>query len=121
MSNFFNMDEYIDSRDIISRLEELENEYGEHGEDFEDVEELEALRALNEKGEDATVDWRYGVTLIHEDYFEQYAEELAEDIALINRNALWPLNHIDWKAAAEELKIDYTTVDFDGETYYVRY
>lgn len=32
----------------------------------------------------------------------------------------WPLRHIDWDAAAEELKQDYTSVEFDGVTYWIR-
>ena len=32
----------------------------------------------------------------------------------------WPLYCIDWEYAARELKHDYTSVDFDGVTYWVR-
>lgn len=48
------------------------------------------------------------------------AQELADDIGAIDSNAKWPLNHIDWEAAAEELKMDYTEVNFNGTTYYIR-
>ncbi len=59
--------------------------------------------------------------LIHEAYFEDYARQLADDLALYNdRNVSWPYTCIDWAQAAEELKQDYTSVDFDGETYWVR-
>ena len=39
---------------------------------------------------------------------------------MVNRQATWPNNHLDWKAAAEELQLDYTEVDFDGVTYWTR-
>lgn len=59
------------------------------------------------------VQLRDGLTLIHDRYFTEYARELAKDIGAIERKANWPLNHIDWKAAADELKHDYTEVDVE--------
>ena len=41
-------------------------------------------------------------------------------LRLVNADAAWPANHIDWEAAADALLIDYTEVDFAGETYYIR-
>jgi hypothetical protein len=62
----------------------------------------------------------YEPTLIHEDYFTEYAQELAEDIGAIDPSASWPLTCIDWDAAADALKYDYTTVRFDGDDYLIR-
>lgn len=62
----------------------------------------------------------YERTLIAEDYFQTYAEELASDLGAIDPDARWPLNHIDWKAAAEELATDYSAVTLDGENYLIR-
>lgn len=62
----------------------------------------------------------YPVTLINSDYFEDYARQLADDIGAINAEATWPNNHINWEAAAEDLKQDYSTVDFGESTYYYR-
>lgn len=64
--------------------------------------------------------WNDGVYLISEDNFTEHAEQMAEDIGAIERSASWPCNHIDWNRAAEDLKCDYSTVDYDGETYYYR-
>lgn len=58
--------------------------------------------------------------LISEHYFEHHAAELAEDLGLVDRNAIWPYNHIDWSAAAEDLKQDYVTISIGSEDYYVR-
>jgi hypothetical protein len=58
--------------------------------------------------------------LIREDYFTEYAQELAEDIGAVPREIGWPLYHIDWEAAADALKRDYMTVEFLGQTYYVQ-
>lgn len=132
-------DDIIDSRDVIERLRELESDrelykteegqgdwMAENGEEFtdnwtqEEEDEYQELSELDREGESYCSDWIHGETLIHEDYFEQYAEELASDIGAISHDAKWPLSHIDWHAAAEELKIDYAEVDFGGQTFYIR-
>lgn len=87
--------------------------------DWEGEEELKTLKALAEQGEDSP-DWNHGEGLIRGSYFQEYAEQLADDIGAIDRNANWPVNCIDWEKAADELKADYTEVDFDGEAYWIR-
>lgn len=62
----------------------------------------------------------YGATLVRDSYFEDYARELAEDCGLIQRDAHWPNDCIDWERAARELQMDYTSVEFDGVEYWVR-
>ena len=89
--------------------------------DEENGEDLEVLKALNEEGEGATSEWIHGETLIHEDYFPEYAEELCKDIGDIPRESPWYIaDHIDWEGVADELKVDYTEIDFDGDTYLIR-
>lgn len=111
----------IDSRDVIARIAELEAESGGLDDELDELEqeELTALRELASEGE-TLADWPHGETLIRDSYFEDYARELADDIGAIDSNASWPLNHIDWKAAAEELQVDYTEIDYDGVTYWAR-
>lgn len=62
----------------------------------------------------------YDPALIADSYFERYAEELAEDIGAIPHDAQWPANRIDWEAAADDLRMDYTAVTFDGNDYLMR-
>lgn len=81
--------------------------------------ELKILKAFADEAE-GYGDWDHGETLIHEDYFTEYAQELAEDCCDIPRDLKWPFTCIDWEQAAEELKQDYTTAEFDGVTYYLR-
>jgi antirestriction protein len=52
--------------------------------------------------------------------FIEYTQELAEDIGAIDRDAKWPVYCIDWERAARELKMDYTSVQVNGTTYYFR-
>ena len=111
-----NSDDVIDSRDIIARIEELE---GQDERDEEETAELASLKALAGEAEGCP-DWTYGETLIRDSYFEDYARELAEDIGAIPKDAGWPAYCIDWERAASELQMDYTSVEFDGVTYWIR-
>lgn len=121
----------FDSRDVQERIDEMELEYGpEEGDSMDTIhvekmeeEEREEYKALNELlslGLDATSEWYDGALFIAEDYFTQYAEQLADDIGAIDSNATWPLRHIDWEAAADDLKQDYTEIEFRDATYFVR-
>lgn len=116
-SEISNTDDIIDSRDVIARIGELE---ALAARDEDEEAELTALLALQEEAEPYAADWRHGETLIRDSYFRTYAEELANDIGAINSDQSWPNNCIDWERAARELQVDYTAVDFNGVTYWVR-
>lgn len=115
--------ELIDSRDVTERIEELEEILGEeldiddtHFEDDTLAAEYKKLLALQEQCETID-DWEYGTTLIHEDYFEEYMDEMIEDCYEFPKNLpFWMSLTIDYDALTQ----DYTEVDFDGVTYYVR-
>lgn len=143
-----NTDDIIDSRDVLARIEELESEREALVDAFtesaiEDNEtdaamilaarhaqaalaewdssdegkELSSLRAFADEGNG---EWKHGETLVRESYFKEYAQELADDIGAIPKDATWPMTCIDWDQAARELRYDYTGADFDGVTYYYR-
>lgn len=144
-----NTDDYIDVRDVIERVEELRGEareafeaenpdaadcalvdedYGSDGpgpwssapEEFAALVEL--LDDLEGYGGDHQWEgnW-YPVTLIRDTYFEDYARELAEDTGQMPREGLtWPFSYIDWEAAARALQMDYSSVEFQGVTYWYR-
>ena len=160
-------DDLIDSRDIITRYEELQDEYQSLLEDLEAAKEdldtfsnehenddpedhiVESFQNLQEVLEDAqsaldgydkseldiltevvsqgeqSPDWHYGEALIHEDYFTQYIEDLINDCYEMPKEintGNWPWNHMhmDWESAAEDAKQDYTTIEVEGKTYYIR-
>lgn len=79
---------------------------------------LAALREVREEANSS--EWLHGCTFIRESHFTEYAQQLADDVGAVDRNAQWPLNHIDWDAAADSLKYDYSTVEVDGTTFYYR-
>jgi hypothetical protein len=82
-------------------------------------EEWEELQELKELEQECNYgDWSYGVTLIRDDKFEDYARDLADDIGGVKEG--WPFDYIDWERACDALKMDYSSVEFAGYTYWVR-
>lgn len=136
-----NTDDVLDSRDIDARIAELQADRDRLAQDLEDAqadpeitggvdprdfhpdeaddEELTALQELREQGQGYS-DWKYGVTLVRDSYFEEYAKQLAEEMGLISGDESWPLTCIDWERATRELQQDYTSVEYDGVTYWFR-
>lgn len=134
-------DDTIDVRDIIARVEELREERdtfvlgdpegnetpapGQWAIDCpDDAEELATLEELlNELcGSGGDEQWEgdwYPVTLVRGSYFQEYAQELAEDCGFSTGNE-WPARCIDWEQAARELQWDYSSVEFNGVTYWYR-
>jgi hypothetical protein len=89
--------------------------------DSDDLEELRVLTALKEEAE-GYCDWDGGEALIKDSYGVDYAQELADDLGYLGdgKPNHWPFTCLDWDRAWEELKDDYTPVDWDGEEYWVR-
>lgn len=121
-------DDVIDSRDVIEAIAEIESELDDmqasgtepdSDERAELVDELSRLRDFAAAGE-SLADWQYGEALVRDSYFEDYARELADDIGAVDKDHGWPSSFIDWPAAADALKQDYTPIEFDGVTYWGR-
>jgi len=116
----------IDSREVIERITELAGQWMDtqngEGDPLTDEElcDLSLLQSLAKQGADASEDWEYGATLIRDSYFTEYAQELASDLGILPSEYTWPTSYIDWKQAARELQMDYTPVEFNGVTYWVR-
>jgi hypothetical protein len=108
--------ELEDAQDALDTAEQALVEWDEN----EDGQELKALKALEDEASGYAADWQYGEALIRDSYFKEYAQQLAEDIGAIKSDASWPNNCIDWEEATDQLKQDYTEVDFDGVAYWIR-
>lgn len=141
MRTIDNTQDVMDSRDMIEQLEEWESErenlvdllneaeteeekteaqeaLNDWDSDYGD--EYKALKAFCEEAEGYASDWKYGEAVINDDYFEEYAKDLAHDCCDMGKAEDWPFRCIDWEAAADELKKDYCGIEYDGVTYWVR-
>lgn len=97
-----NIDE--DERDDFKSY--WEDEYQQ----IDDIDEVE-----NAVGSEFT----YGCTLIEEDDFEDYVRELLVDCGYISKDFPHWIE-IDWEATSENVKQDYSELEYKGETYYFR-
>lgn len=136
---------YLDTRDLETEREDLKQQvlesflenfphYEDMTESFEDIrfeeEEIESWKedwldeitdicAIEDLEDEVGSEWRYGVTLIPEDDFEDYCEELCEDVGYISKDfPSWI--EIDWEATSNNVKQDYSEVNFRGVTYLFR-
>lgn len=121
----------FDIRDVIERRDELESLKDDHenepeGGHFSD-EEAQELRDIvafmdEVKGyggdEQYNGDW-YAVTFIRDSYFVDYARELIQDCDGTPKN-LPEYIAIDWEETADNIRVDYTACEIDGETYWYR-
>lgn len=139
------MAQYIDTRSLIETRYELKQQvldnflenfphYGETTESFEDIpfdeeeieswkedwqEELNQITCIDEVENEIGSEFDFGVTLIPEDDFTNYTKELLEDCGYIpNDFPSWI--EIDWKATAENVKQDYSELEYKGKTYLYR-
>ena len=101
--------------ELEDELAELQNRnylYCEKG-------ELADLNKLAEEASSVTSEWEYGVSLIRDSHFKKHTIDEAYAIEESDKLGYWPFNCIDWDKATEELRADYTSIDFDGVTYLV--
>ena len=138
---------YLDTRDLQEQIDNLELEIEDLNEDLEDLEkdlgmcgskhELRTTQDEIEKGKEQLQDlrdelqplldlkvedipdWDYGAILIPESDWEEYVEDLLKDCGYISNDVPWWIV-IDWAATADNVAADYSTVDYDGDTYYYR-
>ena len=100
--------------DKESEIQECEFEYNRYA---EELEELEALK--EEISDNADEGFEYGIQLIHENYIDDYLDELLEDCDNLPKD----LPHwikIDWQATYDNMKEDYNEIELNGNTFYIR-
>lgn len=83
--------------------------------------ELRPLKLFADDAENCSSDWKYGATLIRDSYFEDFARQEVEDVGDLPKDLPWYIeSNINWEGVAEDLQQDYSSVEFDGVTYWVR-
>jgi hypothetical protein len=111
-------DDLIDSRYIISSIEELRAQKEAYPESFDEDEELAALEKFAAEAEEYCDDWHHGATLVRYSYFTEYVRDLVHDCGDIPKE-LPSYIRIDWDATAREIMIDYFSVNFGNSRYWV--
>lgn len=132
--------DYIDTRDLNTRLEELEDMISQMEDikdelvvsvDNGDIESLkEDYRSIqNEFDEDehATLcemrdeipEWRDGNTLIPDDQWVDYVIDMLKDCGDLPQDIPWYIE-IDEQKTADNIQIDYSYIDYNNEIYWFR-
>ena len=115
------LDPKDDKEEIRTAKENLEAKQKELEDEQEEFEQLGKI--LDElKGSGGDEKWRgywYTITLINSDYFTEYTEELLKDCGYIPKD-LPSWIELDLEKTADNVKVDYTTIDIDDETFYYR-
>ena len=134
----------IDTRDLIEERDELKGQildnfndrFDTELDDFNDIEryldederddfksywedEYQQIDDIDEVENAVGSEFTYGCTLIEEDYFEGYVRELLVDCGYISKDFPYWIE-IDWEATSENVKQDYSELEYKGETYYFR-
>ena len=132
----------LDTRTLAERREVLKQEildsflehfphYEEMTESFEDIrfeeeeieswkeyfeDELKEIEEIDDVENELGSEFEYGVTLVDVDDWEEFVEQDLEDIGYIPKDfPSWI--EIDWKATANNVKVDYTEVTYQGNSY----
>ena len=120
-----NEDDYADKQnDIDNKLEEIadkeneiqecEFEYSRYSKEFAELESLkEEIESNSDEG------FEYGIQLIHENYIDDYLDEMLEDCDYIPKDMPSWIK-IDWQATYDNMKEDYNEIELNGNTFYVR-
>lgn len=108
-------DAYALSQAAVTDARDAMTEWNESAE----ADELRILESLQSDAEGCASDWHCGSSLIRDSYFVEYCEEMVKDVGDLPQN-IPPYLVIDWEKTADNLRVDYTSVDFDDIEYWVR-
>lgn len=139
-------DNYIDPAEVELEADEFESEIEDKKQEITDLEDnLEAEDSIDEqvdielqiaeaKDELAAIEvnaqdiidlhaecenYARGSNLISESIFAEYCEEFAYDTGDISRDSQMAF-YVDWDKYAEDMKMDYTTITFQGTDFYIQ-
>ena len=97
-----------------SEIQDCEFEYNRY---CEELAELEALKEEIESNSDEG--FEYGIQLIHESDIDDYLNEMLVDCGYIPKDMpSWI--EINWEATYNNMKQDYSEIELNGNTFYVR-
>ena len=134
---------YLDTRDLAETRDELKQQildafndefttdYTDYSEiDFELIDDNGDFKAnwedeLKQIEEIDTIEnecseFSFGETLIDEDDFEEYCEDFVNDCYGLRDIPQLIKNNIDWAGIADDMKQDYSEIEYQGNTYLCR-
>lgn len=119
MAEITKYDDLIDSRNVESRFHELSYASDNDFIDEDEKAELKSLAELILAGTDLD-DWDHGVTLVHSTYFVEYVRDFKQDVDHEVFDAMpdWVKANLDWEGIAEDMRSDFTIIEWEGETFY---
>jgi hypothetical protein len=124
----------VDLEDLAKRLAEITDELDDHqarldegDETYLDDYDLQELRDERDRIQEVEDQFsqtlaeaaRNDSTMVSEYYWQAYAESFADDVGMVDTDSsMYP--YIDWERWAEDLKMDYTSIEYGGVTFYTR-
>ena len=107
----------IDSRDIDARISDLQDCETLEPEEKQELLDLECFKY--ECRRNGCREWNHGEQLIRYSYFQQYVEYMLTDDGTVPSDIPWYLA-IDWDTTATNIRVDYSSAEFDGVEYLFR-
>lgn len=101
----------LDLRELAYELDDLKSDPEGDGDRLAVLTDLEL-----ELGGDIHVAKNRGVTLYSEEESERLILDQCDDDHLPD----WAVGNIDWDGVVDDLRRDWTVIEFDGETYYTQ-
>lgn len=98
---------------VVDNAEEFILQWADELREIEEIDELENEVSSNE--------WECGMYFIEEDKFEDYCEQDLIDCGWISKDMPYLIrNNIDWEGIADDMRQDYSEVEFQGKNYLYR-
>lgn len=85
----------------------------ENNNDFDHIEEIDYI-------EYNVSEFSFGATLIEDNEFEDYCRDLVNDCYDLGNVPTFIKDNINWSGIASDLSVDYSEVNYQGESYLVR-
>ena len=119
LSDYSELESVLEDEDTLHLNNDDREEFDVYWSD-----EFNSIREITEIRDDiegyAEDNFEDGIHLILEGDFEEYCQELVEDCYDLRDVPQFIKDNINWVGVAEDLRIDYSEVEFRGDTYLYR-
>ena len=109
IEDFDELTKHIDN----SEDEDVQKWKEDNSDDFDHIEEIDEL-------EDEISEFTFGKTLIPNDDFTEYCEDMINGCYYMKNVPSFVKDNINWDGVASDLEVDYSSVTYQGESYFYR-